>query len=65
MYTYHILASIKDSVTIYDELKVKREDNKGNGAIFGVYNIQDKEERLIYRGMANDTADFLNSYFKD
>lgn len=63
MFTGNQIRTIKDEALIYDELKVVRVGSNGEGTIFNILSLANREEKSIYTGKADSVAKYLNGYF--
>jgi hypothetical protein len=63
MITGNQIRAIKDEEFIFDELKIVRVGNNGDGAVFNVLSFENGEEKAIFTGKADSVAQYLNGYF--
>lgn len=62
-FTGDTLRNIKGEEIIFDELKIINESYRGNGNTYRVISCTGEDECFVYKGEADDVANYLNGYF--
>lgn len=62
MYTINSIKSIKNEVTLLDNLVVRRLGNDGEGALFRVMKRENCTYSTLFTGSAGKVSEFLNQF---